>query len=80
MRSSRSNLIGLLAVASLAAAASGVGFPSTPAPQATPRRRERHDEGMARQKMLVEQRLTSEQQQWNAAVEAKRAAKKGKSK
>ena len=77
MKSQKPTLVSLLAVAALTAAGSGVYSYSKPEALEITRKR-RRNENMAHQKTLVEQRLTTEQQACNAAVEAKRTAKKAR--
>lgn len=77
MISSKSKLNAFLAMTALATAASGQYSQSKPEVREITRKRSRN-EAMAQKKRLVEQRLTAEQRQWNAAVEAKRVAKKAR--
>ena len=67
MQSSKLNIVGLLAVAVLASAATSPALSATPQPRGKRRPQVKEYYGG----------MTKEQQAWNAAVEAKRKAKKG---
>ena len=76
MSNAKSSMQGLLAIAALAMA--GSGMPMTTAATVSPKNQRRYEEYLAQQKRLAESGWTADQQQWNKVVDDKRAAKKGK--